>query len=140
MKKVASWLKSRITKSDFYPQTVSLTYQGQSGFQTFFGGLISLVILVVMISYSIRILLIMIQKEETTVTLNRVINDIQNNPIEFNVNGGNFAFTFAPFDETTGSREYDPTYLNITVAQATLEVDLETGGRTTTEDVHSHSI
>ncbi|CAI2359249.1 unnamed protein product [Moneuplotes crassus] len=139
MKKIGNFLKTSVRKTDLFPQKVSLTFKGKESFQTLYGGIISLIILTILISYSARIFAIMFQKQQTQKTLNRVIKDIQNNPPEYELNRNNFAFAFVLQDLTTGRRGYDPSYFNISIVQNTVNFDQNTGERTSQIEDRSFS-
>ncbi|CAI2386876.1 unnamed protein product [Moneuplotes crassus] len=140
MKKAAKLVRASVRKADLFPQKVSLTFKGQESFKTLYGGIVSLVIMIIMVSYSVRIFTIMFQKQQTQKTLNRVINDIQNNRIDYNISNDNFAFTFAIMDMATGSREYDPSYISISVTQNTDTYNKTTGDRSFGAEERSFSI
>lgn len=116
MKKLSHWTKSQIRNVDLFPQTVSLTYRGESKFKTIYGGLVSSVILIIIISYSVRLFKIMFDKTQTTQTLNTEIRDLQSETIDYQIGRDSLAFNFSPIGKRVG-KFYDPTYFTITVRQ-----------------------
>ncbi|CAI2360974.1 unnamed protein product [Moneuplotes crassus] len=130
--KTLSFLRKSVKKTDFFPQQVSLTYKGNSSFQTFYGGVVSLAIIIMIISYSIRLLMVMFQRQQTNKTLNTIINDIQNDPPTYEINKDNFGFVFTTQDSITNNRTYDPSYISVSVTQNIDYYDQETGQRTYT--------
>ncbi|CAI2361308.1 unnamed protein product [Moneuplotes crassus] len=130
MKKVVSFLRTSIVKSDLFPQKVSLTYKGKSSFQTLCGGILSLIITAIIIGYSVRLFVIMFRKQETSKSLNRVYKDIQNYPEDFDLDKDTFVFTFMVRDTATNQRYFDPSYITVSVTQQTHYYNLSAGART----------
>ncbi|CAI2360297.1 unnamed protein product [Moneuplotes crassus] len=139
MKKVASFLRTSIVKSDLFPQKVSLTYRGKSSFQTLCGGIFSLIITAIIICYSVRLFVIMFRKQETSKSLNRVYKDIQNYPEDYDLDKDTFVFTFITRDTDTYERHFDPSYITISVVQQTNYYNFSTGVRRTELEERSFS-
>ncbi|CAI2361624.1 unnamed protein product [Moneuplotes crassus] len=140
MKKIASYIGNSIRKADLFPQKVSLTYRGKPFFQTLGGGLLSMIITVIVIGYSARLFMIMIEKEDTAKALNTVFIDLQSYGQSYELNNDTFQFPFTSLDTSTGEFYFDPSYITVSISQETNYYDLKIGARSSQEEVRPFSL
>ena len=75
---LGSWLKTKITSYDFYPKIVNFTCDGNDKFQTFFGGIVSVMIRVFIFVIAIWLIAMIINKEKSTFSVTTIQKDLTN--------------------------------------------------------------
>ena len=66
-----------IRSYDEYGQPISLNYQGSESFQTLPGGIISIIVLLIMVSYTALRLDAMLQKKDWSITQQMIVAEIE---------------------------------------------------------------
>ena len=74
------WAKKQITSQDNYSKTVWMSFNGNDSYQTFYGGATTLLIKIGVLIISVLLTISIFQKGNTTTSVNRVIQDITNDP------------------------------------------------------------
>ena len=115
--KVWSCVHSKITHSDLYSKTVNFTCDGKDKFQTFFGGVVSIIIRIFIIAIAISLSVTIVQRSNSTFSVTTFQRDLANdkenhyfakNDIFFNLK------LYGPNPEIL----LDPTYFNLQISQA----------------------
>ena len=77
------WLTKRVQSFDVYGRTITFTYKGHDQYNTFVGGVTSIVIMSIIFVYAVNLFTVMINRKDTNSTVNTVINDLSqdNNPL-----------------------------------------------------------
>ena len=66
-----------IRSHDEYGQPISLNYQGSESYQTLPGGVISILVLIIMVSYTALRLDAMLQKKDWSITQQMIVAEIE---------------------------------------------------------------
>ena len=140
MNKILTWTKNRVKGLDLYPSTVTLTYKGSDSFQTLYGGIISLFILLAVFTFSLRLFIIMFSRGETSKSRNTSIHDIHTKPEDYDIDLNSFGFSFVFIDLFTNQKFYDETYFKISVSQTSLEYNASSGAFNLTAEPRDFSI
>ena len=78
------WTGTRnlIVSNDLYPTPINFTYNGQSSFKTLLGGIVSCFIKLGIVVISVLMTITILQKDNTSVTINTMYKDITNDQTE----------------------------------------------------------
>ena len=76
------WTKRLIKNCDRYPKTVTLSYKGKDTFPTLVGGIYSLIILGLLVTYGYILFLRMHNRESSQITKTTTVVNLNNNPDE----------------------------------------------------------
>ena len=76
--KLGSWLKTKITNYDMYPKIFNFTCDGNDKFNTFFGGIVSVMIRIFIFVIAILLTVIIINKEKSTFSVTTTQRDLTN--------------------------------------------------------------
>ena len=79
---LGSWLKTKITNYDLYPKVVNFTCDGDDKFQTFFGGIVSVMIRIFIFVIAILLTVMIINKEKSTFSVTSIQKDLTNDKEE----------------------------------------------------------
>ena len=72
----SGWMKDRIVSNDLFPRTISFTYEGKSSFKTLFGGFVSILIELAILSIIVMLTITIIKRESASFNSYKVIKDI----------------------------------------------------------------
>ena len=120
--KVWSYVHLKITHSDLYSKTVNFTCDRKEKFQTFFGGVVSIIIRIFIIAIAISLSVTIFQRSDSTFSITTIQRDLANdkekhyfaqNDIFFNLK------MYGPNPETL----LDPTYFNLKISQISYSRD-----------------
>ena len=76
--KLGSLFKTKITNYDLYPKVVNFTCDGDDKFKTFFGGIVSVMIRIVIFVIAILLSTMIINKEKSTFSVTTTQKDLTN--------------------------------------------------------------
>ena len=122
MLNIWSFVYSKITHSDLYPKTVSFTWDGKEKFQTFFGGVVSVIIRIFIIAIATSLSVTIVQRSNSTFSVTTFQRDLANdkenhyfakNDIFFNLK------LLGPNPEIL----LDPTYFDLQINQVSYSRD-----------------
>lgn len=120
--RVFNFVKERIKERDMFDQKVGLTYKGDQSVTTLFGGLVSTIILVFMTIYGVMIFLEMINRENTSKSINSIVRNSASNPETFDIESEDvsFAVYLALFGTESAN---DERIFNVTFRQLEIAYD-----------------
>ena len=116
IKRGALWVKEKIKGTDRFAIPISLNFNGQSSFKTGIGGIVSAIILLALLGYSVLLCKEMINRESRVINSNTKIENLIYNPYKYNLNNYNFALSIYAV-EASGSHFIDPSYFTLDVKQ-----------------------
>ena len=125
--KIWPCIHSKITQSDLYSKTFNFTFDGKEKFQTFFGGVVSIIIRVFIIAIAISLSVTIVQRSNSTFSVTTFQRDLTNdkekhyfakNDIFFNLK------MYGPNPEVL----LDPTYFNLKISQVNYLRDTNNNG------------
>ncbi|CAI2382433.1 unnamed protein product [Moneuplotes crassus] len=97
LKKSSKYILEKVRDRDMYPRPIAFTFKGKEEFRTLFGGLISMAIQVVIVLYAYIMLKIMIERNDTSKSVNTIVSDILNDKSPVSLNTTDFSFAFDAF-------------------------------------------
>ena len=102
------WNKEFVVNRDLFSKDISLTYRGQPTFKTFFGGWVSLVIIVTMVIYALMLFTNMIKMKDLQVKWNILSIDSQDQQSEYDVlkDGLIYSIVWTDSNYSTITKEY----------------------------------
>ena len=103
MKKILSWGKGFIVDNDIFGIDIKLTYKGKNSFQSFYGGIVSIVLKLAIILSFILLSVIIFAYGNTKVSTKTVVKDLLDDTTKHYVNRGTFGIAVAYVDIPTGS-------------------------------------
>ena len=116
LSRFAWWTKEKVKSSDSFPNQITLSYKGDSDFKTLLGGLVSLVIKLILLTYGISLFIILIRRKGTIQTKNSVVTDLTKNEEAYLLDPSKFGFAFTFFGEN-GTFFHDESYFKFEVTQ-----------------------
>ena len=126
MNKIGSWSKEKIKNLDLFSRSISLTYKGKDTFQTLYGGVISLGIILLCLFYLTRLTIIMFSRADTSNSKNSIQKDILSNEDVYEISKDDFSFVVLLENSDTGKTFFDKSYITTSVTQ--YEVSIEDDG------------
>ena len=78
LNKFGSWTKNKIKSHDHYSKSVNFSFDGHDSFDTFLGGLTTVVIKLGVIIIAILLTISIFQRDNTSTNVNKIIQDITN--------------------------------------------------------------
>ena len=94
IEKAGSWTANQIRKWDYFAHPVSLTIKGKRKFSTILGGLFTLWMISMLLTYGSILFVTLINKRDTIKSLSISHNDISETPDVYSINNSNFGFSF----------------------------------------------
>ena len=76
--KIWPCIHSKITHSDLYSKTFNFTFDGKVKFQTFFGGVVSIIIRIFIIAIAISLSVTIVQRSNSTFSVTTFQRDLAN--------------------------------------------------------------
>ena len=110
------WLKNKIKAHDLYATPVSLMFKGQPNLKTPYGGLISLIIKLTLITTACLLIRVIFVKSNTTKSINKIVYDLSNQQTKHYIGQSTFkiAIGFNSLDGTMlDSQILDGTYFSV---------------------------
>lgn len=105
--------KEAVHDFDMFGKSITFTYKGKEEFTTFFGGLISIAIRIVMFLYICLQLNILIMKKDTNTSTNLLVQDLVNDKKAVNI--GKTDFSIAVSIESDINLLSDETYVSLEI-------------------------
>jgi len=118
-KKTGKFMSNGVKMCDLFPQDIKLTYKGKSSFTTLFGGIVSMTIMALCITYGASLFLIMINRGDSNKSVSsefRNLNEFDQNIFPYQ-EGLKIAIAF-----TNGFAQpitIDPSYFTLQFYQGT---------------------
>ena len=116
VRKVSKWVYTTIKNQDLFPQSVQMTYKGDSEYRTFHSGLISTITKLFMAYYAINLVYKMVQNQNSSKNVNTVVEDITNDQTKHYIGKSTFGITIQ-FRGNQRDTLKDPTYFEIFIGQ-----------------------
>ena len=92
--KAGSFASNQIRKWDYFAHPVSLTIKGKRKFSTILGGLFTLLMISMLLTYGSILFITLINKRDTIKSQSISHNDISETPDVYRINKSNFGFSF----------------------------------------------
>ena len=111
-------IDANIRKRDIFGVPVSLNFKGEETFKTTFGGLITLICIVISVNLMISEVRTMITRDNTVINTSTLIRDLINDSTEFKIGEDGFRFGLAVAEERgqlTDDFLLETEYLNFTM-------------------------
>ena len=106
------WIRKTIKSRDIFSKQISLTYQGEDSYSTLIGGVISIAISCVLISYGVIRFMTMINRGNSSTSFNKVVSDLTTSGSVLNL--GTSTFYFAMYLPYNGKNLLtDSTYIDL---------------------------
>ena len=118
VKKGVGWVKNKIKGTDRFAVPVSLNFKGDSSFKTGIGGIVSVVIILGLLGYSIILLKGMINRENSNINSITKIENLIYDPTKYNLNDYSFLAGIYALGSTSVYFA-DPTYFTLEAIQRT---------------------
>ncbi|CAI2384266.1 unnamed protein product [Moneuplotes crassus] len=116
--KASKYLLRTVKGVDMYPKTITFTFKGQEEFKTLFGGIISLIIKIVILLYSIQMISIMITNKNSSKNVNTTVQNILNDTEPINLTDTKFQFAIrATIDGIDFDMFNEPSYATAAITQ-----------------------
>ena len=87
-----SWIESIVKSQDMYSKPISFTFENKSRFSTFFGGTISLIILMAALIFGWLKFYTMITRQDAMTSLNQIVQDNASSGQSLYLNSSSFYF------------------------------------------------
>ena len=86
------WLKSSVKSRDMFSKQISFTYEGEEGYSTLIGGIISIIIMGLLIGFGIIKFITMIERNDSNTSFNKTVNDVTTSGTVLNLGSSTFYF------------------------------------------------
>ena len=113
-----TFIKKCVVASDLYPTTITFTYEGNDSFKTFFGDFISILINFGALWIALMLTTSIINKENTSLDFNKVINDITNDSTRHYFAQNKDVYFAIKLSGPTPEKLLDKTYFSFYMYQA----------------------
>ena len=84
------WITHKIKSQDMFGAPVTLNIDGEDNFKTCFGGFISIIGIITLAIYSFALVDSMINRQETVINTNILVDSLYENSQKYNLNQSNF--------------------------------------------------
>ena len=114
--KVSKWTYTTIKNQDLFPQSVQMTFNGDSQYKTFHSGLISTFVKLFMTFYAVILILKLVRNQDSVKSVNAIVNDITNDQTKHYIGKSTFGIVI----QLKGENPYllgDRTYFDTFVGQ-----------------------
>ena len=114
--KVSKWTYTTIKNQDLFPQSVQMTFNGDSEYKTFHSGLISTFVKLFMTFYAVILILKLVRNQDSAKSVNTIVNDISNDQTKHYIGKSTFGIAI----HLRGEQPHllnDPTYFSIFAGQ-----------------------
>jgi hypothetical protein len=112
--KLRKWVKDKIKGMDSFPQSVQISFNGDTQFTTILGGLVSIIIKIVTFLYFILLISNIFKRGNSSKSFNKIVKDITYDSTKHYIGKGTFAFAFKLIGPTPDIL-FDPTYFEVEV-------------------------
>ena len=102
---------------------ISLTYQGDTEYKTNIGGCTSIIVILIIYYYAAILLRSVINREQSTVTVNTIQTDLTYDPTSYNIGQNGFTFGVALVHSNGSDIMLDPTVVDLQMDQVTWRGD-----------------
>ena len=114
--KLVKGVKNKIKSFDNYGKSITFTYKGEEQFQTFIGGVFSIIAFAILVLYAQLMVRIMLGRNDTNKSISRSVSNLYSDtdvlPLQNTTFDFAFKFTNIPYSELT-----NPNYFNLTLTQ-----------------------
>ena len=114
--KVSKWTYTTIKNQDLFPQSVQMTFNGDSQYKTFHSGLISTFVKLFMSFYAVILILKLVRNQDSVKSVNTIVNDVTNDQTKHYIGESTFGIAI----QLKGEEPYllsDHTYFDTFVGQ-----------------------
>ncbi|CAI2362675.1 unnamed protein product [Moneuplotes crassus] len=125
MDKFWKWTNMKVNTIDMFSKPVSLTYQKKEKFTTFFGGMITGILILGLIAYGIQLSIQMFTRSATSMSKNVIKRDQILVTDYYNLGDEELKFAVYVVDDNKVSGFTDPTYFNLSAYQFDYSGDFE---------------
>ncbi|CAI2363423.1 unnamed protein product [Moneuplotes crassus] len=117
MNKFLKCANSKVNAIDMFSKPVSLTYQKKEKFTTFFGGIVTGMLILGLIAYGIQLSIQMFTRSATSMSKNVIKRDQILVSDYYNLGDEELKFAVYMVDDNTANGFTDPTYFNLSAYQ-----------------------
>ena len=117
--KAYKWIVGKVQSRDLFGIPISLTYKGDTEFKTCIGGCTSIFVTSIILYYAALLLKILINREESNVSVNTIQTDLTYNPVSYNIGRAGFTFGVALVHNNGSDLMNDESLLTMDIEQVT---------------------
>ena len=114
--KLAKGVINKIKSFDNYGKAITFTYKGEEQFQTFIGGVFSIIAFTILIAYSQLMVRIMLGRNDTNKSISKSVSNLYNDINELKLENTTFDFAFQ-FSSLSYTDLLNPDYFDLTLTQ-----------------------